>query len=544
MPPRAGEPKTISLEDLIPVPGELGSLDPSTRHAFWRIIGDKALAVKRREILDGIGADGEDLQPVRRTEGGPPLIPHDARSRTYRLLSLSARANGATLFWRAGGGRTSWPTILGYHAYMHGPRSLPVRNTIGISPEGRRAIAVESEAWRAGYKAGREAALKDAILGKGPRVKVSPGRQRPRVVEVKETKVERQARERAEAEARRRVAARGAQAPAPVSDAARKMAEVEARIRQAHEAAARREAAGRETPPSPPPPPTPPPVRERIRASVSTWEKLTAVQEIGETAIHAARRRDDAARQMGDLMRDLKGAKGAERRRIEAELDAVGRAHEIADLEASRHSREARAKVLNALLIDDKEKRLDIKAKVDPTSPVSKEVGDAAVGALNFVNRIVANAGQPGVKVKLAAIPADEEQRAHHLGGKDGLIRLGNKPAAGTMIHEMGHLLEDQVPGWAEKAREFLAYRTAGEDVRDFREVLGKQYGPHEKGRKDKFDDAFGDNGWYVGKEYKHGSTEITSMAIEKLFNDPVTFAAKDPEFFRWIVGMLDGSLR
>ena len=187
---RAGEPKTIRVEDLVPVPPELAAAAVDHRATYWRLVGERALAVKKAEVLEGIGADGEDLQPVRRTKGGPPLIPHNTRSRTYRLLAMSHRAYGATLYWRPGEGRTTWPTILGYHAYRHDPyRSLPVRNTIGISPEGTREVMAESETWQAGFKAGRDAALKEVLRGS----KVAPKDLRPKVREVvvKETKVER-----------------------------------------------------------------------------------------------------------------------------------------------------------------------------------------------------------------------------------------------------------------------------------------------------------------------------------------------------------------
>lgn len=103
--------------------------------------------MKRIEILRAIGSDGDSLVPVKRRVGGPPLIPHGVSSRTYRLLDRTVYADGATLFWRGG-----WKTILGYHAYKHGSRRLPVRNAIGISPAGRkramRAALSDWNRWR------------------------------------------------------------------------------------------------------------------------------------------------------------------------------------------------------------------------------------------------------------------------------------------------------------------------------------------------------------------------------------------------------------
>lgn len=249
MAPRAGEPKNIRLGRILKVPPELAGVATEHRVAFWRIVGARALAVKRREVAAGIGADGEPLLPVKREKGGPPLIPHGEGSRTYRLLALNYRATGATLFWRGGGGRESWPTILGYHAYRHGPRSLPVRNTIGISPDGTRQIMAEGEAWQAGYKAGRDAALKDAMLGKGPKVKVSAVEKLPRVTVVKgpkSIKVEDETRRRteearlkAEAEARREAEESRQKAEAE----ARRKAEEETRRRAAEEAGRKAEEA-------------------------------------------------------------------------------------------------------------------------------------------------------------------------------------------------------------------------------------------------------------------------------------------------------------
>ena len=33
-------------------------------------------------------------------------------------------------------------------------------------------------------------------------------------------------------------------------------------------------------------------------------------------------------------------------------------------------------------------------------------------------------------------------------------------------------------------------------------------------------------------------------MGLQKLWEDPATFARKDPEYFKLITGILDGSLR
>lgn len=141
-----GEPLNIRLTAPEWSPPGYDSAPAERKRRWWMVLGHAALIVKRAEILRGVGVLGP-LLPVKRRKGGPPLIPHGVSSRTYRLLALRVGSDGATLFWYGG-----WKTILGYHAYKHGPRSLPVRDTIGISPGGRRKVMsralAEWERWR------------------------------------------------------------------------------------------------------------------------------------------------------------------------------------------------------------------------------------------------------------------------------------------------------------------------------------------------------------------------------------------------------------
>lgn len=141
----------------------------------WQNLGRIALRVKQGEVKAGFGADGKKLKKVKpssRKDGakGPPLVPHVEDSRTYRLLAVHVGDGFVTLYWK-GHGRKSWSTILGYHAYKKGPRSLPVRNTIGISPKGRRAIRAES--FR-DWKARMDARAKAAAPKPGPKTRPRP----------------------------------------------------------------------------------------------------------------------------------------------------------------------------------------------------------------------------------------------------------------------------------------------------------------------------------------------------------------------------------
>ena len=120
----------------------------------------------------------------------------------------------------------------------------------------------------------------------------------------------------------------------------------------------------------------------------------------------------------------------------------------------------------------------------------------------------------------------------------------------------------------------FLRYRTRGEANSQLKKVFPTYgYDDWEVGKKDKFDDIWkkyyrrvflGDKrdndltvkqlqdeetwanskGFYTGKKYDHPSSEVISMGMEFLYMDPVTFARTDPEYFKFIVGILRGDLR
>ena len=67
----------------------------------------------------------------------------------------------------------------------------------------------------------------------------------------------------------------------------------------------------------------------------------------------------------------------------------------------------------------------------------------------------------------------------------------------------------------------------------------------HERGRKDRFDAFFDQReAYYCGKDYGPRATEIISMGLEALYVDAIGFARKDPEYCKFILGVLSGALR
>ena len=113
---------------------------------------------------------------------------------------------------------------------------------------------------------------------------------------------------------------------------------------------------------------------------------------------------------------------------------------------------------------------------------------------------------------------------------------ISGQAGAKTVIHELGHVLEHSNPDVARKAREFLARRTAGEQLKKLRDLTGiSAYRPHEVARRDRFLSP------YMGKHYPSGDTEIVSMGLEYLWFDPVAFALRDPDYFIFIFNLVRG---
>jgi hypothetical protein len=124
---------------------------------------------------------------------------------------------------------------------------------------------------------------------------------------------------------------------------------------------------------------------------------------------------------------------------------------------------------------------------------------------------------------------AEGGRRSYHSMGNVFLDKLSETR---TAIHELGHWLELADPAVHRKALAFYDQRTKGEEL----EWLGKGYRKEEKTRRDKFLRP------YMGKDYGRKATEIVSMGMEYMWNDPGEFARKDPDYFDFMYGLLRGN--
>lgn len=224
--------------------------------------------------------------------------------------------------------------------------------------------------------------------------------------------------------------------------------------------------------------------------------------------------------------------------------EKVGR---IASLDPSLSIDKIREEVTKALAA--KEPHVFKFVQSSDLDPMSSSADVAVTVAKRWLERIIERGAEPKEfkDIFVGVIPDSEPQRAFATGRTIHLSKIEISP---SVVHEMGHVLENELKmpdDWRTVgaiANGFLKYRVGDESVKPMRE-FGERFDEDEIGWDDKFGRAFSPvEARYVGKDYKGRGTEILSMGLQKLYEDPVGFAKKDPEYCKFVLGILDGSLR
>lgn len=546
----AVERKNIPLKGLFPLPKDLETAPVDIRGRFWKWLGSVALRLKRDEISEGVDRFGNKFLPVRRKWGEPtPLIPHGLSSRTYRLLTYNWSAQAATLYWRSGGGRESWPTILGYHAYKHGPRSLPVRNTIGLSPKSVRILEEQASViWR-------EIGPSPPPPSPKPKPKPKPRPREPRpkpptppppppvrlpaaedfkLMEEEANRLTREAMEEARKimeEAR--------------LEAIRKREAEEAEARRARARAARAEKKRKAAAPDLTGKPFMPggSMKERLEGWSEGDKAVKAILERSREASELAKAELENKDRIIALMYSRANAQGTAYDKIGEEMERR--------IEAGKELRRkldvAREKafdgIINVVNIPASrrlEPTLNMKTFESTGNPEDVEAIRKAMERLGSITR--------NVPLHFTVNPLPPSGRAHYL-PRNNSVNLRANESPWIAAHEMAHAIEAADPGIMEATKQFLKYRTGTEKFTDLGTLPKGGAMAGEMGRKDRFDKFYDDpdsvvDAYYAGKVYSDDTTEVFSMGVEALFRDPGKFAAKDPEWCKFILGVLSGELR
>ena len=116
-------------------------------------------------------------------------------------------------------------------------------------------------------------------------------------------------------------------------------------------------------------------------------------------------------------------------------------------------------------------------------------------------------------------------------------IHLFGQEKKKTVVHEMGHWLENKVPSIKKAVFDFYAQRTKGDKLEKLKDLTGIKYRDNEVAKKDKWINP------YIGKWYAVGTrqtdTEILSMGLELMWEDAAKLAQQDPEFFDFIYDLI-----
>lgn len=167
------------------------------------------------------------------------------------------------------------------------------------------------------------------------------------------------------------------------------------------------------------------------------------------------------------------------------------------------------------------------------------EVRQVAENSRRWLSDHVAEGVVPHFAVKLVG---DATCRAHAGGGH---ITVDRNDREWVHLHELGHEMEFANAGVRRAAQDFLKHRVGDETPVGLRETLGSDsYDSDEKGRKDDFGRGIrgGEtSAYYVGKDYGGHASEITSMGMQAMFDDPAYFIANDPEYAAFILGVMRG---
>jgi hypothetical protein len=461
----------------------------ATRRGARDLAVQLLIGAKRRQVTAGRGADGKPLPPRKHPRhdraAGPPLAPHRERSRSLLRLRHSKTGPSVIVIWWGAG----WGKVLGYHARGL-VRHAPIRNVIDFTPDAMTRLRRQVRQWW------------DANAG-GHGL---PPVQRPRPPKP--------------------TAAGPKPAPGPILPG-RPIAERIAGYKEGDRKLAKILKAD---------------VERRKAESKLVAERMKIQKEVGRITDRQAA-----------LFAEQGGANftpevEAKFKALAAEINPL--LHRKVEIAAALRDSAAatRDRVLGHLETAEPV-RIESLPRPAHLRMLTADTHNAVEEARRFVGRVLRRGDEPDLPVAFGQIPPEREQRAHYgLGYRYVALKHDESPS--TAVHELGHAIDEQVTAGGVKVRrrslEFLAHRVGTEPPRKLNDVFPAQsYRDDEEGRKDRFDEAFpGSSAYYVGKDYGRGATEIMSMGLQKLHEDPVGFAEKDPEFCKFVLGILDGSLR
>lgn len=155
--------------------------------------------------------------------------------------------------------------------------------------------------------------------------------------------------------------------------------------------------------------------------------------------------------------------------------------------------------------------------------------------AARWLSRVVGVA-HGELTVKTAPIEDNSGKGKHRAYANSDVMHIRPDESTHTVIHEFGHNL-DHLVGLDRFSKAFAveALVKSGQDIEHF----GHGYDPDEFGNEDKF---WGPSAKYCGKYYAgQSASEVLSMGLQYLYQDPIGFHDGAPEHFRYTLAAIHG---
>ena len=236
-----------------------------------------------------------------------------------------------------------------------------------------------------------------------------------------------------------------------------------------------------------------------------------------------------------DRFRELrKSIKKADDELFDARIKAKKDAHKILGIPESEIG--SKESMVDRNGIDQEVKDVKIKKPSfqyhgqDFRTPVEK-----MESALNWISRMVTQKNRPkNVGVRLLW---EDENRAYYNHNLRAIF-VDEHTSEGTFIHEFIHNIEFENPEISNKTKAFLLKRSGGKQAEKLRDLTGNtSYGADEIAFEDEWVKRGGSV--YTGKLYPDEATEVLTMGVQRIFENPIQFAKDDPEFFEFVLSTL-----
>lgn len=295
------------------------------------------------------------------------------------------------------------------------------------------------------------------------------------------------------------------------------------------------------------------PITERLAAYAAGEAKLDAITAIGDeisglqSELTAAQRRLEEYRATltDNDWRDSNKAALPKRQKVASLVDELGGLR--GKLERAKDS--ASERLFKALEVPTAERTDWIATGRENLRPIASDgVIDRAENVLAQLRRMV-RGGK--IEFEWRGVGSHEDPREYHLGHttagrRHSTVHLLAASPKEIIAHELGHAIEWEIPGVHKSVKEFKAHRIGSEQPKQLKALFpDANFRDDEFGAKDHFDRYFGErSAYYTGKVITHENSEVITMGLQALWQDPIAFVAKDREFAKFLLGILDGSLR